>query len=186
MRQAHPTLWAAMLGLAVLLFPVGRAVAEGVSTPALKAAFLFNFVKFTEWPDGVSGAPMLFCVLGDDQVEASLEQTVKNSPSSGRDDKVKRVHADSPVQDCHLLYISSTAAKESVALLKALGTLPTLTVSDLPDFAKSAGILNFIVEDQKMRFVINTDAADRARLRISSKLLGLAKIVKDQPTGIRR
>jgi hypothetical protein len=64
--------------------------------------------------------------------------------------------------------------------------MPTLTVSDLPDFAQSGGIVNFIVEDERMRFVINTDAADRARLRFSSKLLSLARIVKDQPALIRR
>jgi hypothetical protein len=87
---------------------------------------------------------------------------------------------------CHLLYISGAVAKQSTALLKSLSTTPTLTVSDLADFAQSGGIVNFIVEDDRMRFVINTDAVDRARLRLSSKLLSLATIVKDQPAGIRR
>ncbi|HLG58149.1 MAG TPA: YfiR family protein [Vicinamibacterales bacterium] len=181
------TFCGALVALVMLALPTDLAIAARVSTPELKAAFLLNFVRFAEWPGDVVPAPArVLCVLGDDQVEESLEVTVKRRTESGRDDIVKRVSPDGRTPTCHLLYISGVAAKQSTALLKTLSTMPTLTVSDLPDFAQSGGIVNFIVEDDRMRFVINTDAADRARLRLSSKLLSLATIVKDQPVGIRR
>jgi hypothetical protein len=168
---------------AVLGIGTHPALAADVSTPELKAAFLLNFVRFAEWPDDTARArgPVVLCVFGDEQVEAFLEQIIKRAPSANREQRVRRVSAGKESQDCHLLYISSAAAKQNAALLKSLSAVPTLTVSDLPDFARSAGVLNFIVEEQRMRFVINTDAADRAGLRLSSKLLALARIVRDSP-----
>jgi hypothetical protein len=178
----------ALLALALLGAGIVPARAANVSAPELKAAFLVNFVRFATWPDDDARArgPILLCMFGDDDVEAFVEQTIKKAPRGDRDMRVRRVNAESPLQECHLLYLSSGAAKQALLLVKSLSRVPTLTVSDLPDFAQSAGILNFFVEEQRMRFVINTDAADRAGLRLSSKLLHLARIVKDPPVGGRR
>jgi hypothetical protein len=176
-------LWPAeILALAMLVSPAGWGAAQGVSTPALKAAFLFNFVKFTQWPADIMppGVPLVLCVLGDRQVEAALEEVIKGHPVDSHDLIVKRVSADG-IRSCHLLHISGADGKESIALVQSLNNMPVLTVSDLSGFAQSGGIINFTVEDSRMGFVVNTDAADRAHLRLSSKLLSLAKIVKDQP-----
>jgi hypothetical protein len=173
--------WMAMLALAVVVTPPSRGAAQGVSQPALKAAFLLNFVKFAQWPGDVlpSGAPLVLCVLGDDDVATALDAVTKEHPVDSHALVVKRVSADG-VRPCHLLYISGADAKESIALVRSLNSTPALTVSDISGFAQSGGIINFIVEDGRLRFVVNTDAADRARVRPSSRLLGLAKIVNDR------
>jgi hypothetical protein len=171
-----------MLALAALAPLAGGAAAQGVSTPALKAAFLLNFVKFTEWPEDVarSTASLKLCIVGDAQVAKSLEDLIKGRPIDAHDLTVERVGADGAIRACHLVYISGMGAKESFALVQSLHATPTLTVSDRSGFAQSGGMLNFVVENDRMRFVINVEAAHRAGLRLSSKLLSLADIVKDQ------
>jgi len=159
----------------------GHAAAQGVSTPSLKAAFLLNFVKFTQWPDDLlpARAPLSLCVLGDNDVARSLEELIKGQSVDGHDFSVKRISADGATRACHLVYISRIGAKESMALVQSLQNAPALTVSDRSGFAQSGGILNFIFENDRMRFAINIEAAHRAGLRLSSKLLSLADIVKD-------
>jgi hypothetical protein len=180
----RPTAWVALaLVLAAVCTP-GRAAAEDASAPAVKAAFLFNFAKFTEWPAEAapSGAPLVLCVLGDTLVAASLEEAVRGRSVERHGLTVKRVSADDAVRNCQLLYISGLAAKQSTALVQSLSQAPTLTISDLSRFAESGGMINLVTEDGRMRFVVNSAAADRARLRLSSKLLTLAKLVKEDPT----
>jgi histidinol-phosphate/aromatic aminotransferase/cobyric acid decarboxylase-like protein len=129
------TAWAVLaLALAVVLFAPRGAAAQDASAPAVKAAFLFNFAKLTEWPaDAVpSGAPLVLCVLGDAQVAASLEDAVKGRSVERRELIVRRVSADDAGSRCQLLYISGLAAKQLTALVQSLNQMPTLTVSDLP------------------------------------------------------
>jgi hypothetical protein len=162
--------WAVPFALAVFMCSSGQLLAQRVSAPALKAAFLLNFVKFAQWPgDAVRpGASISLCVLGDEQVAASLEGTVKGHPVDGHDPIVKRVRPDDAVRDCHLLYVSRLGTNQWTTLVQSLNNAPALTISDLSGFAEAGGIANLIVEDQKIRFAINVDAADRARLRLSS------------------
>jgi hypothetical protein len=166
----------------------GRALAQDASPAMLKAAFLFNFVRFAEWPGDAArpGAPIVLCVVGDADVAAALESIVRKGRDNGPARVVMQVDRDGAVEGCHLLYVSGGDAERARTLAQSLHGAPTLTVSDLPNFARAAGVINFFVEDEKMRFVINTDAADRSRLRFSSKLLSLAKIVRDEPGPIRR
>jgi hypothetical protein len=171
-----------ILLLAVLMPCAGRTAAQGVSTPALKAAFLLNFVKFTEWPNDAlpAGAPLSLCVLGDNDVAKSLEELILGQSVGAHGLNMNRMSAGGAIRACHLIYISRVGAKESIAIVQSLQNTPTLTVSDRSGFAQSGGILNFIVENDRMRFVINVEAAHRAGLRLSSKLLSLAEIVKNQ------
>jgi hypothetical protein len=174
--------WVAALALALMFVsPPGRAAAEGVSAPALKAAFLINFARFAQWPGDAmpAGAPLVLCVLGDTEVARSLEDAVKGHAVEGHDLIVKRVSGDEAVASCQLLYMSGIGAKQAAALVRSLSQVPTLTVSDLSRFGESGGMINFVMDDGRMRFAINDAAAERARLRLSSKLLTLARIVKD-------
>jgi hypothetical protein len=174
--------------LAALLLWSAPVRAQSVTAPTLKAAFLFNFANFTEWPADVlaPGQRLSLCVMGDDAVADALEQTIKGR---GVDNHVLTVSvikaADGPPLLCHLLYVSGFDAKRSDQLLFALSGAPVFTVSDGNRFAETGGVAQLIQENGRMRFAVNVGAARRARLKISSKLLSLATIIKD-PTDVQR
>jgi hypothetical protein len=153
---------------------------QGASAPALRAAFMFNFAKFTEWPANVipRDQPMVFCVTDDAPMAEALEQIVKGRAVSGHALTVRRVGLDGGVRACHLLYASGLDTKRTNELLGTVEHLPVLTVGDFERFAQMGGVASFFVEDGKMRFSINIDSAQRAGLRVSSKLLMLARIVR--------
>ena len=148
---------------------------------AVKAALLYNFAKFAEWPGLPVGAPIAFCVVGDDAIAAALAETVRGQNINGHALDVSRAQASPWWGDCHVLFVASAEAQRSAGGLAAIKMLPVLTVSDGKDFAQAAGIIEVYVEGGRMRFAINVDAADRSGLRLSSRLLGLAKIIRNGP-----
>jgi YfiR/HmsC-like len=166
---------------AMLLLLNAAAHAQTASAPALKAAFLYNFAKFVEWPaDSMpAAAALVICVLGDDAVADALEETVKDHTVDGHPLTARRLKSGAPLRACHLLYISGVDAKRSQELLADLRASTVLTVSDLVGFAQAGGVANFFVENGRMRFAVNIESAHRARLQVSSRLLGVATIVKD-------
>ena len=160
----------------------GSVAAQGVSGTALKAAFLYNFAKFAEWPaDALAPTQRLsLCVVGVDAVADALEQTIKGHTIEGHDLSVQVVTADGPIRSCHLLYAGGLDSRQSIQLIDALKGAPVFTVSDGDNFAELGGVAQLILEKDRMRFAINVAAAQRARLQLSSKLLSLATIVKDE------
>jgi hypothetical protein len=150
------------------------------SDVAVKAAFLFNFAKFTEWPSLAPDATLTLCVVGDVKIAGALTETVRNQRIGGHTVEARALDGDAPMQSCHVLFLSMSEARRAAAALDALRTLPILTVSDIKDFARSRGIIEIFIENGRMRFCINTDAADRVGLHLSSRLLGLAKVIKDE------
>jgi hypothetical protein len=170
----------AVLVLALLIGSTGRVTGQSASAPTLQAAFLFNFAKFIQWPSETlpAGAPLVFCVANDEQVAKSLEAS--RLTIEGHMPVVRRVVSDSIVGPCHIVYVSDEAtAREFDQVLQALSGRPSLTVSDDPTFAQRGGMVSFFVEGSRLRFAINVQTAERARLQISSKLLSLAKLVKN-------
>ncbi len=145
---------------------------------AVKAAFLYNFAKFAEWPALASGVPIVICVVGDDAIAAALAQTIRGQNIAGHALSVGRPPDAAAWPACHLLFITA-ADTQSVGALRAVKTLPVLTVSDGKGFSQSGGIIEFYVENGRMRFAINVDAVERSGLRLSSRLLGLAKVIRD-------
>lgn len=172
---------AAVLAALLLLWsaPVG---AQGVTAPILKAAFLYNFANFAEWPAGalVPAQRLSLCVVGDDAVADALAQTIKGRKVDTHELTVEVITADGPIRSCHLLYISGLNKKRAGELLNSLKNVSVFTVSDGDQFAEMGGVAQLIVENDRMRFAVNVGAAHRANLKISSKLLKLAKIVKDE------
>jgi hypothetical protein len=151
---------------------------QAVTQPALKAAFLFRFSKFVEWPaDSTGSSPLTLCVLDDQAVEDALGQLV-NGPVNGRVAAVAKGGRNRPVRGCHLIYIGDSDPARVAATLDELKGVPILTVGEGDDFARAGGMIGLFVEDGRMRFAINPEAAQRAGLHLSSKLLSLAKIVK--------
>ena len=168
-------------GFFFCLLCASAALAQDVTEPSLKAAFVYNFAKFTEWPSDAlpAAAPFTACVLGDGPVTEALERTVKGRLLSGRSVSVSRVTLDGPLRSCHLLYVSGVTAAQVSALVLVVKGAPVLTISDVDDFTPLGGIAHVFVENGRMRFELNLDRAKLSRLQLSSKLLTLASRVHD-------
>jgi hypothetical protein len=163
--------------------------AQNVTESSLKAAFIYNIAKFTEWPQDVLPATGTFnvCVLGDAPIRDALERTAKGRQLSGRGISVSEVQlADVRLQSCNLLYVSGVTLPQIAAIVAALRGAPVLTISDLDDFATQGGIARMFVESGQMRFDLNLEVAKRSRPQLSSKLLALAVHVHGAPNAAGR
>jgi len=182
--RSSPMRWrpcaAALLAGSLLCIPAARA--QDAPEPSLKAAFIYNFAKFTEWPaDGLpANAAFNACVLGDQAIADALERTVKDRTLSGHAVGVMRVQIGGPLRTCHLLYVSGVSAVQIAAIVASLRGTPVLTIGDLDDFGR-LGIAHIFVENGKWRFNIDLELAKRSRLQLSSRLLALAVRVHDGP-----
>jgi hypothetical protein len=175
-RQA-PTAVAIVL---IALAAQTASSAQSITPPALRAAFLFNFAKFVEWPtDQPDSGPLCLCVLDDVAVEESLAQLMDGAPLSGRSLTLVRSVRNRSLRGCHVLYIGETDPERIATTVDDLRHAPVLTVGDGESFAKGGGMIGLFIEDGRMRFAINPDAAQRAGLKLSSRLLNLARIVKE-------
>ena len=158
----------------------------------VEAAYLYNFGKFVTWPAESKTGPqtgtqtqskaMNICVLGRDPFGASLDRIVANETIDGRPLAVVRLSNTSSVGACSILYIGGSEASHLNKDLSILNHLPILTVSDLPDFLDQGGTIQFVLEDRRVRFVVNLDAARKCGLVLSSQLLKVAeKVVGRSP-----
>jgi hypothetical protein len=178
------------LALAIALGVGGasRGVAQGraASEYQVKAAFLYNFVKFVEWPSearqGVDD-PITICVFGEDPFGSLLDDAITNKTVNGHKLAARRVKAGQNARDCQVVFISASEKSRVPSILESLKGASVLTVGDTPGFAELGGVINFTMEESRVRFEVNVDAAERAGLKISSKLLNLATIVKTQAHG---
>jgi hypothetical protein len=160
----------------------GIAAANGtdpVSAVAVKAAFLYNFAKFVEWPALRDGAPIVVCIAGDDEIAAALVGMVRGQNISGRVLEVLRSPDSGTWPDCQLLFIADADVRRAAGGLRGVVTQPVLTVSDGRGFSDTGGgIIELFLDGERMRFAINVDAAERSGLRLSSRLLALAKVIR--------
>ena len=145
----------------------------------VEAAFLYNFGKFVEWPTNAFAdaySPFVIGVVGDNQLRVELERIVANKKINNHLVVVRAVTAASAVNGCHIVFISSAALKKSAVILAAMDHPGILTVTEGAEyFTGSDLIINFVRVDSKIRFEINAAVAGKAGLKISSKLLTLAK-----------
>jgi hypothetical protein len=145
----------------------------------VKAAYLFNFLKFVEWPDDAfsdSLAPFVIGIAGDDPFGESLPQVIVGKTIQGRDLVIRKYHAGENMRGCHILFINVSEKKRLPQLLAGLKGSSVLVVSDMVGFLNEGGMIQFLSEDNRIRFAINVDATGRANLKISSKLLSLARV----------
>jgi hypothetical protein len=164
---------AAILGAAPCL-----AASDGPSGIDVKAALLYNFAKFAEWPALQAGEPIVTCIVGDDGLAAALVEMVRGQNLDGHALEIVRPQAATAWSTCHLLFIAGGETRKSADRLSGIKALPVLTVSDGQGFAQVDGIIELYVDNGRMRFAINVDASERAGLHLSSRLLGLAKILR--------
>lgn len=156
----------------ILVLAIGSqpATAQDVSLEyRVKAAYLYNFVKFVQWPEDSRSGPLNICVAGRNPFGTVLADTIANEVVNGRP-LTSRVILE-PEPDCHVLFVPEGA---SGAYLRAAHGVPTLTVGETEDFLQQGGIIGFVKDGRNVRFAISTEAADAAKLRVSSRLLQLA------------
>jgi len=192
-----------------LVVPKARANSTTSREYEIKAAFLYNFIKFTDWPKEKMGdvnEPIVIGIIGKDPfgdaIDVIRDEQVKgrklvirwfksfeeSKESNGKDKP--SVHKEiEAIRKCHLLFFSSSEKKKTIGeIMKALESSHVLTVGDMNGFLETGGVINLITEDKKVRFEINISAAERAGLKFRSQLLRLAKRVirEDTPKDDKR
>jgi uncharacterized protein DUF4154 len=147
----------------------------------LKAAVLYNLTYFVEWPGAASSrqAPIVLCILGQDPLARSIASTIPKETGGDRPVLVRQLQSDKEFSGCHILYVGSSERKSAAHIFASLSGSSTLTVGEMAQFAAQGGMIQFSLEDQRVRFDINLNATSRAGLKISSKLLALSQIVKN-------
>jgi YfiR/HmsC-like len=149
----------------------------------VKAAFLFNFAKFVEWPtDTFQGeeTPITLCVFRQDPFGGALDEIIRGKVINYRAVVSRRINELSDLRSCQLVFISSVEDKHLSEVIGSLKGTSALLVGEGEGFAERGGGIQLFQEDSKLRFAINVDSIQRARLTVSSKLLALAKVVHDQ------
>lgn len=175
-----------LLGSHDICMAGAQAAPRSYEESQVKAAFLYNFTKFVDWPADSfpdPDAPVLIGILGEDPIGRALEGLIKARVVNGRKTAIKRFKTVAALEPVHLLFVSASVRKQLPLLFKALEGHSVLTVSDMEGFAQQGGVINLVIRNQRLGFEINEDAAQRANLKISSKLLKLAKVVKDKEGG---
>jgi hypothetical protein len=154
---------------------------EDVEYPA-KLAFLYNFAKFIEWPSGSSrypGAPFVICIAGHDPFSPGTENDLRTRTVLGHPIEIRPLPAINTLNVCSMVFIPATEKDQADNILRGLKGSSTLTVGETEGFAARGGIINLTIEGNRLHFEINRLAAERAGLKIRSKLFSLAKIVTD-------
>jgi YfiR/HmsC-like len=178
-RRIRP-LW---LALAVTLAVARDAGSQSASEYATKAAFVYSFAKFVEWPPNAftgPDAPVVIGIVGKDPFGRGIDDVVRGQTAGGRSVVVRRLDAAS-ARNCHILFISTSERQHFDAIISGLTSGTILTVSDVDDFAASGGMIGLHEDEGRIRLEINLDAAQRAGLKVSSKLIGAARIVSRGP-----
>ena len=184
--------FATKLYLRVMLIMVAYAVSGGMQVAAadpppsleylVKAAFLYNFARFAEWPAHSfkdAQSPLEICILGKDPFGKALD-SIRDKAVKGRNVRIRMCRTIGEVGDCHLLFISTSEKENLRPILNGLKNSNALTVSEMEMFVQSGGMINFIMVDNKVHFEINPGAAEQHQLKISSQILKLARIVSSQ------
>ena len=164
-----------------------NTIAQGVANEyQVKAAFLYNFAKFVEWPDGTfanSTSALTVCVLGKDPFGKVLDDAILGKRIAEHPAILARGKRIQDLPECQIVFVSASDSPQLPEILRALHGRKVLVVGETENFAGSGGAIEFVLEANRVRFAINTDAADRAGLKVSSKLLALATIVHDSAAG---
>ena len=166
------------LALGLLTCALPRAAAQAQPDEnQIQAAFLFNFGKFIDWPPAAKAGPLNICLTESPKTADALEVLTRGKSVNGREITVRRGIPKEGVETCQILFIGLKTKGDRRAQLTAIRNVPVLTVSASDDFIAQGGMVNLADEDNHFQLQINQDAASRAGLTLSSKLLSLAKIV---------
>jgi hypothetical protein len=144
----------------------------------VKAAFIYQFINFIEWPpeSKFNDSPSInLCIIGDDPFGRAIED-MRSKTIKGKRPAIKRFNSFKEARNCHIIFIPASEKDNAGQILKSFRKTTVLTVGDAQEFAAKGAIISFFIERNKVRFIVNTEAARRSGLKISAKLLKLAKI----------
>ena len=178
--KAIPRAMAVLMLVVTILLPQATVCRSAPSEFDIKAACIYNFAKFVEWPSKVfqnDSSPLVIGVIGTGRVYDVLESTVSGKTANGRKISVKHFKSSREVKDCQVLVVCSSEERRMDSILSTVSGQPVLTVGEIDHFANNGGIINFYLDNSNVRFEINTNNANHAGLKISSQLLKLAKII---------
>jgi hypothetical protein len=169
---------------------------EASSEYLIKAGFIYNFASLVQWPStsfSQTDSPIVIAIMGEDHFGPILDRVLQGKKIDGHPFVIKRLKSVSELvksagnpSQCQILYITASAMPHLSELIQVVRGLPILTIGEMPGFAKSGGIINLILEDNRVRFEVNVKAAKDADLNISSRLLALARIVQPPESDGRR
>jgi hypothetical protein len=169
---------------------------SGSAEYLIKAGFIYNFANLVQWPYASfaqSDSPIVIVILGEDHFGTTLDHALDGKKVNARSFVIKRAKSIAelqrtlgPQKDCQILYVSSSEMPHLSDAIQMLKGVPVLTIGETPGFARNGGIINLILEDNKVRFEVNVAAAKEADLNISSRLLALARIIQSPAADSRR
>lgn len=170
----------------LLMGSAAQAAAQDSSEYLIKAGFIYNFAKLVDWPAAAfsqSDSPIVIGILGTDPFGPIIDKVLAGKKVNDHGFVIKRIKSVADCKDCHILFVSSSEGSHIGDDIRLTRSMPVLTISEVPGFANRGGIINLTLEDSKVRFEVNVDAAKAADLNISSRLLALAKIVQPSNDG---
>lgn len=169
------------LGLIVcLLFCAAAAQVQHADEDQVKAAYLYNFAKFVEWPvTRFAGPdnPTIICSIGDERLAEVLQQTVRRKQPKGRPVEARQVSNEGQFKSCHILLIAFQDREHISQILRSVQSISVLTVGQSDEFTRLGGMINLVRNDSSLELEINPKAAEAAGLKISSRLLAVSRIV---------
>jgi hypothetical protein len=173
--------------LAVLLVVLGGLItAKAAESPLpeyqVKALFLFNFAKYVEWPAEAfpsPNSPIILGIVGEDKFGSNLKKAVEGKTINGRAIVIRQIEKERDLLSCRILFVSDSEKVRWPELRTLINTRPILTVSEIEEFAQQGGAIGFIKKDNRIRLEIDLAAAGRAGLQLSSKLLSVADMVRN-------
>src|SRR3979411_294379 len=183
-----------LITIAIVILPsLGfEAHAQDSSVSAeflIKAGFIYNFANLVQWPANAFAqldSPIVIGILGEDPFGPVLDRVLAGKRVNGRAFLVKRLKSAVDLKECHILFVSSSEIAHLAEAIHLVKGMPILTIGEIPGFARRGGIINLILEDNKVHFEVNVDGAKEGDLNISSRLLALARIVQEPAADARK
>jgi YfiR/HmsC-like len=180
------------LVIAILMMLMGQAShawaqdSEQSSEYLIKAGYIYNFAKLVEWPASAFAqpdSPIVIGIVGTDPFGPIIDKVLEGKKVNGHSFLIKRLKPTADVKECHILFIGSSLGSHVADTIRLTKGTPVLTISEIPGFADHGGIIHLSLEQNKVRFEVNVDAAKEADLNISSRLLVLAKVIQQAGDG---
>jgi len=182
MRRLRLLITIVVLILPSLGFDAQAQDSSGSSEYLIKAGFIYNFANLVQWPANAFSqpdSPIVIGILGEDPFGTILDRVLAGKRVNGRAFLVKRLKSVLDLKECHIVFVSSSELTHLAEAIHSVKGMPILTIGEIPGFARRGGVINLVLEDNKVHFEVNVEAAKEADLTISSRLLALARIVQE-------